>query len=175
MSSNFERFNRILMGEALMGVQYSSVAQSCLTLCDPMGYSTPGFPIHYQLPELAQTHVHRVGDTIQPTPPLSSPSLPSIFPSIKVFSSESASVLPMNIQNWFPLGWTGWISLQFKGLSESSPTPQFKSISSLVLRLLYGPTLKSVHDYWKNHSFDYRYLCQQSDIFDFLVWCAGVS
>ena len=61
-----------------MEVQYSSVAQSCLTLCDPMGYSTPGFPVHYQLLELAQSHVHRVGDTIQPSHPLSSPSAPAL-------------------------------------------------------------------------------------------------
>ena len=68
-----------------------SVARSCLTLCDPMNYSTPGFPVHHQLLKLAQTHVHRVGDAIQPSHPLSSPSPPaSIFPSIRVFSSESA-------------------------------------------------------------------------------------
>ena len=66
----------------------------------------------------------------------------------------SASVLPMNVQDWFPLGWTGWISLQSKGLQESSPTPQFKSINSLALSLLYGPALTSIHDHWKNHSFD---------------------
>ena len=68
----------------------------------------------------------------------------------------SASVLPMNIQGWFPLGWTGWISLQSKGLSRvfSNTTPQFKSINSLALSLSYGPTLTCIHDYWKNHSFD---------------------
>ena len=66
--------------------------------------------------------------------------------------SASASVLPTNIQKWFLLGWTGWISLQFKGLS--SPSPQFKSINSLAFSLLYSPTLTSIHDYWKNHSFD---------------------
>ena len=93
--------------------------------------------------------------------------LPSIFPSIRVFSNESAllsggqsigvstsaSVLPMNIQDWCSLGWTGWISLQSKGL-ESSPTPQFKSINSLAFSFLYSPTLTSIHDYWKNHSLD---------------------
>ena len=55
-------------------VQFSSVTRSCLTLCDPMDHSTPGFPVHHQLPELAQTHVHRVSDAIQPSHPLSSPS-----------------------------------------------------------------------------------------------------
>ena len=68
--------------------------------------------------------------------------------------SASVSVFPMNNQDWFPLGLTGWISLLFMGLQESSPTPQFKSISSSVLSFLYGPSHTSIHDYWKNHSFD---------------------
>ena len=68
--------------------------------------------------------------------------------------SASASVLPVNIQGWFPLGWTGWISLQARDSQESSPTPQFKSINSLALSLLHSPTLTSIHDHWKNHSFD---------------------
>ena len=62
-------------------IQFSSVAQSCLTLCDPMNRSTPGLPVHYQLPEFTQTHVHRVGDAIQPSHPLSSPSPPAPSPS----------------------------------------------------------------------------------------------
>ena len=62
----------------------------CLTLCDPMDCSTPGFPVHHQLPELAQSHVHRIGDAIQASHPLLSlPRLPSVFPSIRVFSNES--------------------------------------------------------------------------------------
>ena len=94
--------------------------------------------------------------------------LPSIFPSIRVFSNESVfrirwpkywsfsstSVLPMNTEDWSPLGWTGWISLQSKGLSRVFSTPQFKSINSLVLSFLYSLTLTSIHDYWKNHSLD---------------------
>ena len=71
--------------------QFSSVAQSCPTLCDPMDCSTPGLPVHHQLPESTQTHIHCVGDAIQPSHPLSSPLLlPSLFPSIKVLSNESA-------------------------------------------------------------------------------------
>ena len=111
----------------------SSVAQSYLTFCDPMNCSMPGLPVHHQLPELTQTHVHLVGDAIQLSHCLSSPS-PSAFTfsasgsfqmsqfstsggqSIEV--SASASVLPMNIQDWFHLGWTGWISLLSKGLSR---------------------------------------------------------
>ena len=68
--------------------------------------------------------------------------------------SASASVLPMNIQDWSPLGWTSWISLQSKGLSRVFSTPQFKSINSSPLSFLYSPTLTSLHDYWKNHSLD---------------------
>ena len=70
-------------------VQFSSVAQLCLTLCDPMNCTTPGIPVHHQLPEFTQTQVHRVGDAIQPSHPLSSPFLPPIPPSIRVFSNES--------------------------------------------------------------------------------------
>ena len=111
----------------------SSLILSCLTLCDPMDCSMPGFPVLYQFLKLAQTHAHRVGDAIQPSHPLYPLLLlPSIFPSIRVFSKESvlpiswpkywsfslASALPMNIQDWFPLGWTGLMILQSKGLSR---------------------------------------------------------
>ena len=68
--------------------------------------------------------------------------------------SASTSVLPKNIQDWFPLGWIGWISLQPRDSQESSPTPQLKSINALAFNFLYGPTLTSILDYWKNHSFD---------------------
>ena len=114
--------------------QFNSVAQLCLTLCDPMDWSTPGFPVHHQLPELTQTYVHRVGDAIQPSHPLSSPSPPAfnlsqhqglfqwVSSSIRSpkYWSFSFSISPssMNIQDWFPLGLIGLISLQFKGLSR---------------------------------------------------------
>ena len=68
--------------------------------------------------------------------------------------SPSTSDLPMNLQDWFPLGWTGWISYSPRDSQESSPTSQFKSINSSALGFLYSPTLTSIHDYWKNHSFD---------------------
>ena len=74
----------------------------------------------------------------------------------------SVSVLPVNIQGSFSLVLTGLISVLSKGLSqESSSAPQFESISSLALSLLYGPTLTSIHDYWKSHSFDYMDICWQ--------------
>ena len=143
----------------------SSVTQSCPTLYNPMDWSTPGLPVYHRLLEFTQTHVHWVGDTIQPSHPMSSPSPPafnlsqhleieSVLPIRWPKASTSASVLPVNIQDWFPLGWTSWISLQSKGLSRVFSKPQFKSISSSALSFLYSPALTSIHDYWVNHSFD---------------------
>ena len=119
---------------AWISVQFSLVTQSCPTLCNPMDWSMPGLPIHHQLPEFTQTHVRRVSDATQPSHSLSSPSPPTLqsflasglFPISQFFTSggqtigisASASVLPMNIQDWFPLGWTGWVSLLSKGLSR---------------------------------------------------------
>ena len=114
-------------------ISFSSVAQSCLAFCNPRDCSTPGFPVYHSPPELTQTHVHRVGDAIQPSHPVipfSSCLQPfpasRSFPMSQFFASgsqsigvsASTSVLPMNIQDWFPLGLTGWISLQSKGLSR---------------------------------------------------------
>ena len=115
-------------------VQFSSVAQSCPTLCDPMNHSVPGLPVHHRLLEFTQTNAHWVNYAIQPSHPLSSPyppapqSLPASgsFPMSQLFAwggqsigvSASSSVLPMNTQDWSPLGWTGWISLQSKGFSR---------------------------------------------------------
>ena len=76
----------------------------------------------------------------------------------------SASVLTVNIQSWFPSELTSLTSVLFKGLSRVFSRPQFKSINSSALYLLYGPTLTSAHDYWNNHSFDYTDLCWQSDV-----------
>ena len=81
-----------------------------------------------------------------------------------IWVSASASVLPMNIQDWFPLGRTGWSPCSPRDSQESSPTPQFKSINSLVLSLLYSPTLTSIHDHWKTHSFDKTDCCWQSNV-----------
>ena len=104
--------------------QFRSVAQSCRTLCNPMNRSTPGLPVHHQLPQFTQTHAHRVSDAIQPSHPLSSPSPPAPNPSQhqgpfqwvnslercvwggqSIGVSPSASVLPMNTQDWSPLGY----------------------------------------------------------------------
>ena len=79
-------------------------------------------------------------------------------------ASASASVLPVNTQGWFPLGWTDLLSLLPKDSQESSPAPQSETISSSVLRLVYGPALTPVHDYRKNHCFDYMDLFWQSDL-----------
>ena len=142
-----EIFKKIVKGS----VQFSSVTQLCPTLCDPMDCSTPGFPVHHQLAELAQTHVHQVSDAIQPSCPLSSPSPPAYnFTKHQGVSNESAlrircqsigasaSVLPMNIQDWwFPLGWTGGVSLQSKGLLRDF------SNTTIQNHQFFGPQLSS--------------------------------
>ena len=150
--------------------QFSSVSQSCLTLCDPMDCSTTGFPVHYQLPELVQTHVHQVGDAIQPSHPLLSPSSPafSLSQHQGLFQGVSSShhmvkVLEFQLQHQ-SFQWTPRTYLLQDGLigspcsprdsQESSPTPQFKSINSSVLSFLHSPTLTSIHDHWKNHNLD---------------------
>ena len=139
--------------------------QLCPTLCNPMDYSTPGFPVHHQFPEPTETHV-LLSSWCHPT--VSSSAVPfssclQSFPAQGSFQmsqffeagsqsirvSASASVLAMNIQDWSPLGLTGLISLRSKDSQESSQIPQFKSINYLVFSFLYSPTLRSNHDYWK--------------------------
>ena len=134
--------------------------QSCPTLCDPMKCNMPGFPVHHQLPKLTQTHVHWVGNAIQPSHPVLYPfsscfqSFPASesFPMSQFFSSggqstgasASASVLPMNIQGWFPLGWTGLVPSSPRDSQEPSPAPQFESINSSMLSFFYGLTFTFV-------------------------------
>ena len=135
---------------------YCSVTKSCQTTCDPVDCSAPGFPVHHCLPELFPKHACWVSDAIQPSHPAfrfssccqSFPASES-FPVSQLFTSggqsigasASASVLPGNIQGWFPLGLTGLISLQFE------------SVSSSALSLPYGLTLTSIHDYFYSPSF----------------------
>ena len=150
--------------------QFSSVAQSCPTLCDPMNHSTPGLPVLKYLPEYDQTHVHWVPDAIQPSHPLSSPSSPAfnlsqhqgLFQWV-ISSHQVAKVLAFQLQHqsfqWIFRTDLLWDELVGSPCSpgdsqESSPTPQFKSIHSLALSFLYSSTLTSIHDYWKNHSLD---------------------
>ena len=158
-------------------VQFSSVAQSCLTLCDPTDCCTPGLPVSHQLLEVTQTHVHRVGDATQPSHPLPSPFSaalrlsqhqgifrvfsggqsiwPSIFPSIRVFSGGQSigvsafNITPSNEHSGLISFRMGWLDLlAVQGtLKKSSPIPQFKSIYSSVLSFLYSPTLISIHDH----------------------------
>ena len=149
---------------------FSSVTQSCLTLCDPMNHRTPGLPVHHQLPETTQTPVNWVGDAISHLILCRSLLLlPLIFPSIRDFSNESAlhikwpkywsfsfNISPSNEHPGlisFRMDWLDLLAVQGT-LKESSPTPQFKSINFLVLSFLYSPTLTSIHDDWKSHSLD---------------------
>ena len=135
-----------------------------------MNCSTPGLPVHHQLPEFTQTHIHRVGDAIQPSHPLPSPSPPApnlsqhqgLFQRVSS-SHEVAKVLEFQLQHR-SLQRNPRADLLENGLvgsprsprdsQESSPTPHFKSINSSALSFLHGPTLTSIHDHWKNHSLD---------------------
>ena len=142
--------------------QFSSVTQSCLTVCDPMDCRMPGYPVHHQLLGLAQTYVHQVHDAIHLI--LFHPLLllPSVFPSMRVFSNESVlcirwpkdwsfsfSISPSNEYSGlisFRMDWLDLLAVQGT-LQTSSPTPQFKNINSLALSFLYSSTLISIHDY----------------------------
>ena len=156
-----------------------SVAKLCPALCDPMDCSMPGFPVLYNLPEMAQTHVCWTSDAIQPPHPLWSPSPPAfilsqhlrflywvgfsiMWPSIG--ASALASVLPVNILGWFPLGLTGLISLLSKGLSRvfSSTTIQKHQFFSAQPSLWSSSHIRT----WllENPNFDCRDFCGQSDV-----------
>ena len=132
------------------GCQFSSVAQSCLTLHDPMDCSTPGFPSITKLLELTEAHVHRVGDAIQPSHPLSSSTPPDFYLSqhrnfpngsvLHISIGVSALILPMDIQDWFPLDLTGLIFFQCKGLSKvfSNTTVQKHQFFGSQISLWYN-------------------------------------
>ena len=146
-------------------VQFSP---SVVSLCDPMNRSTPGLYVHHQLPEFTQLmSIESVMPSISSMViPFS--SWPQSFPTSGSFQmsqlfasggqsigvSATTSVLVMNIQDWSPLRWTGWIYLQSKGLSRVFSNTTFQKHKFLGAQLLYSPTLTSIHDYWKNHSFD---------------------
>ena len=151
-------------------LQFSSVAQSYPTLCDPMNRSTSGLPVHHPFPEFTQTHVHWVSDAIQPSHPLLSSSPPALnlsqhhglFKWVRS-SHQVAKVLEPQLQHQ-SFQWTPRTDLLEDGLvgspcssrdsQKSSPRPQFKSINSLAFSFLYSPVLISIHDYWKNHSLE---------------------
>ena len=159
-----------------------SSTQSCPTLCDPMDCSKPGFTVFHHLLELVQTHVHWVSDAIQSfilchtlSSCLWSFSVSGSFSMSWLFvsggqssgNSASASVLLMNIQDWFPLGLTGLISLLSKRLSRVYSNTTVQTYQFFSVQPFYGPTLTSTHNYWKNHSFDEMDLCWQSNVSDF--------
>ena len=161
-------FQFFINGLPFPNVQFSSVAQSCPTLCDPMHRSTPGLPVHHQLPEFTQTRVHLGSDAIHLILChhllLLPPSLPTSesFPMSQLFTwgvqsigvSALASFFPKNIQDWSHLEWTGWISLQSKGLSRVFSNTIVQKHQSLALSFLHSSALTSIHDHRKNHSLD---------------------
>ena len=131
-----------------------------------MNHSTPGLPVHHQLPEFTQTCVHRVKDAIQPSHPLSSPSPPapnlsqhqglfqrvnSLHQVAKVLEFQFSISLSSEHPELISFRMDRLDLLTVQGTLKSSPTPQFKSINSLVLSFLHSPALTSIHDHWKNH------------------------
>ena len=159
--------NRILPHKSA----FSSVAQSCLTLCDPMNCRTLGLPVHHQLLESTQTTIH-LSQWCHPT--ISSSVIP-FFSCLRSFpasqglfkwvssSHQVAKVLEFQLQHqsfkWTPrtdLLWDGLVGSPCspRDSQRASPTPQFKSINSSAISFLYSPTLTFIHDYWKNHSLD---------------------
>ena len=154
-----------------------------------MDCSTPGLPVHHQLPEFTETYVHWVSDAIQPSHPLSFPSLAfnlsqhqGLFKWVSS-SHQVAKVLEFQLQHqsFQKIFRTDFLQDRIIGSpcsprdsQESSPTAQFRSINSLTLSFLYSPTLTSIHDYWKNHSLDWTDLCWQSNVC-FLICCLGWS
>ena len=161
--------NEAYIKKKLFSVQFGSVAQSCPTPCDPVNRSTPGLPVHHQIPE---SHKPRSNESVRPSNHLilcrPLPLLSSIFPSIRVFANESTlcmswpkywsfsfNISPINEHPGLSsFWWTGGSPCSPWDSQESSPTSQFKSISSSALSFLYSPTLTSTHDHWKNHSLD---------------------
>ena len=137
-------------------IQFSSVAHSCPNLRDPMNCSTPGLPVHHQLPEFTQTHVHRVGNAIQPSHSLSSPSPPAPNPSQhqSLFQwvnslHEVAKVLELQHEEW-----TSWISLQSKGLSTVFSNTTVQKHQFFGTQLSSQSNSHILHDHRKNHSLD---------------------
>ena len=142
--------------------QFSSVAQLCPTLCEPMNCSTPGLPVHHQhlnpCPLSRWCHPTISSSVVPFSSCLQSSPASGSFQTSQLFTSggqrtgvsASTSVLPVNTQDWSPSGWTGWISLQSKGLSNTT----VQKHQFFGAQLPYSPTLTSIHDCWKNHSFD---------------------
>ena len=171
----------------------SSIVKSCMKLCNPKNCSIPGFSVHHCLLEFPQTYVQWISDAIKPAHCLFSLSPlalsisqhQGLFQCVS-FSHPVAEVLELWLQHKYYLwifrfdflwNWLVWSPCCSRD-SQESPAPQFKSINSLVLSLLYGLSLPPTHDYWISHSFDNPDLCQQSKLQDMMkdreVWHAAV-
>ena len=157
-----------------MSDNFSAVAHSCPTLCNPMVcQASLSITDSQSLFKLVSTELVMSSNHLILCHPLLLP--PSIFPSIRVSSNESVlsirwpkywsfSISPSNEYSGLISFRIDWFDRTPRDSHESSPTPQFKSINSSALSFLYGPTLTSSHDYWKNHSFDYMDHCWKSDV-----------
>ena len=166
--ANPNLLNLSVLTTFILWFQFSSVAQWCPALCDPM-YCSTSLPCPSPTPGVCSNSCPlshwchpTISSSIIPFSCLQSFPASWSFPMSQFFTSgdqnigvsTSASVLPMNIKDCFPLGWTGWISLQSKGLSRVLQHHSSKASILFVLSFLYSPTLTPIHDYWKNHSFN---------------------
>ena len=175
-----EVFLYINFGVVTWVYRFVIIVQSCPTLCNPMDCSTPGFPVLHHISELAQNSCPSswwchptISSSVSPFS-----SCPQSFPASRSFPMSwlfalVTKVLELQLQHqsfqWvfrvdFLWDWWVWSPCSPRDSQESFPSPQFESINSLVLSLLYGPTFTSIHDYWKNHSSDYVGLFQQSNV-----------
>ena len=160
-------------------LQFNSVAQSCRTLRDPMDCSMPGLPVHQQCLEFTHSspliywcHPTSSSSVIPFSSCLQSFQASGSFQMTQLFTSSSqsiwvsasTSVLPMNTQDWSPLGWTGWISLQSKGLSRVFSSTTVQKYQFLGDQLFYSPTLTYIHDHRKNHSLEEMDFCSKSNV-----------
>ena len=180
VSSSLFGWDSALVALATEDPQFSDSAQSCPTLLRAHGLQHSGLPRPSPIPRAysnscplsrwcqptISSSVILFSSCLQSFPASGSFQMSQFFTSggQNIGVSTSASVLPVNIQDWFPLGWIGLISLQSKGLSRVFSNTTVQSISCSVLSFVYGPTLTSIHDYWKNQSFDRTDLCLQSDV-----------
>ena len=182
--------NGVCKGEALhFGTQFSSIAQLCPTLCDAMNRNTSGLPVHHQLPihpnpcPLSRWCHPTISSSVIPfSSCLQSFPAPGFFQMSQLFTSggqssgvsASTSVPPVNTQDW-SLGWINWISLQSKGLSRVFSSTTVQKHQFFSAQPFLSSSTYIVHNYWKNHNFDYTDLCQQSNVSAFLIHCLGWS
>ena len=165
MRNRFTSVVQLLCCVRLFAIPWTAACQAFLSFKSP-GVCSNSCPLSQLCHPTISSSVLPFSSCLQFFPTSGSFPMSQLFTSgsQSIGASVSASVLLMNIKDWFPLNWLVWSPCNPRDSQESSPTPQFKSINSSVLSFLYGPTLTSICDYWEDHSFDYTELCWQSNV-----------